>query len=219
MGVSNRCIALLGGSFDPVHNGHVALGEYFARLLMPDELRIIPTGNPWQKQSLQATPEHRLAMVRLAFEGLPVPVTVDDQEIRRNAPTFTLDTLRAIRAELGPEVSISFLLGADQLQQLHTWKDWRQLFDHAHLCAASRPGFALDAQHLPPEIAHEFARRAATPEQIRSMPHGLTYLATNLAVDISATQIRTALECGQPAGSLIPPRVLDYIRQHHLYTA
>ena len=215
--MNRRSIAVLGGSFDPVHNGHVALGSYFAKLLVPDELRVIPAGQPWQKNSLQTAPAHRVAMVRRAFDGLAVPVTVDEQEIRRDSATYTIDTLRAIRTELGPDASIAFLIGADQLQQLHTWKEWQRLFDHAHICAASRPGFAIDAAHMPAEVSREFARRAATPEQIRNTPHGLTCLATNLSVDISATQIRNAFEHGECASSLIPPGVLDYIKQHHLY--
>ena len=212
-----RCIGLLGGSFDPVHNGHVALGSYFAKLLVPDELRVIPAGRPWQKQGLQTAPEHRVEMARRAFRQLAIPVTIDEQEIRREGATYTIDTLRALRAGIGPEVSIAFLMGADQLQQLHTWKDWRALFDHAHLCAASRPGFALDAAHMAPEVAREFARRAATAEQIRGTPDGLAFLATNLSVDISATQIRAAFQGGGDPGPLIPPGVLDYIKQHHLY--
>jgi nicotinate-nucleotide adenylyltransferase len=212
-----RCITVLGGSFDPVHNGHLALGSYFARLLAPDELRVVPAGRPWQKQV--ATPaQHRLAMVERAFEGFTVAVTIDQQEIRRERATYTIDTLRALREELGPEVSIAFLLGADQLQQLHTWKEWRSLFDYAHLCAASRPGFALDDTHVPPEVRREFTQRAATPQQIRETPHGLAYLAENLSVDISATQIRIALERGGDTAMLLPPRVLDYINQRHLYT-
>ncbi|MES2538880.1 MAG: nicotinate-nucleotide adenylyltransferase [Pseudomonadota bacterium] len=212
-----RCIALLGGSFDPVHNGHVALGAYFAKLLVPDELRIIPAGNPWQKHGLQATGEQRVAMVERAFDRQSVPVFVDQQEIRRGTATYTIDTLRSLREELGPDVSIAFLMGADQLHQLHTWGDWQHLFDYAHLCAASRPGFTMDASHLPAQVAREFERRRGTPEQIRNTPHGLTYLASNLAVDVSATEIRSALQRGERPESLIPARVLDYIEQHHLY--
>lgn len=215
--MTRRCIALLGGSFDPVHNGHVALGEYFARLLMPDELRIIPAGNPWQKHGLQASAHDRVEMVRRAFDRQSVPVTIDQQEIRRETATFTIDTLRAVRAELGPQASIVFLLGADQLHHLHSWQEWQTLFDHAHLCAASRPGFAIDALHLPADVAHEFTRRAGTPDQIRNTPHGLTCLASNLAVDVSSTEIRSALQRGERPASLIPARVLDYIEQHHLY--
>lgn len=217
MDVNRRCIALLGGSFDPVHNGHVALGAYFSKLLCPDELRIIPAGNPWQKDRLQASPDDRVEMLRRAFERQAMPVTIDQQEIRRQTVTYTIDTLRAIRAEVGADASIAFLIGADQLQHFDTWKDWRQLFDHAHICAASRPGFVTDIAQMPAEVAREFTRRAATPEQIRNTPHGLTHVATNLAVDISATEVRAALQRGEQPDSLIPPAVLDYIKSHHLY--
>ncbi|RZI43684.1 nicotinate-nucleotide adenylyltransferase [Herbaspirillum sp. HC18] len=212
-----RCVALLGGSFDPVHNGHIALGGYFAKLLVPDELRVIPAGRPWQKQGLQTAPEHRAEMARRAFTPLAVPIVIDEQEIRREGATYTIDTLRTLREELGPETSIALLIGADQLQQLQTWKEWRALFNYANICAASRPGFDIGAAHVNEEVAREFARRAATPGQIRSTPHGLTYLATNLSVDISATQIRAGLEHRADVGALIPPTVLDYIKQHHLY--
>jgi nicotinate-nucleotide adenylyltransferase len=212
-----RCIAVLGGSFDPVHYGHVALGGYFAKLLFPDQLRIIPAGNPWQKNKLRGTPQDRVEMIRLAFDSQAVPVNIDQQEILRQDTTYTIDTLRAIRAEVGPEVSVAFLIGADQLQQLNTWKDWQQLFDYAHICAASRPGFAVDPAHVPADVAREFGRRAASPEQIRATPQGLAYFATNLAVDISSTEVRAALLRGDQPHSLIPSGVLDYIKLHHLY--
>jgi nicotinate-nucleotide adenylyltransferase len=215
--VTRRCVALLGGSFDPVHNGHIALGEYFVKLLLPDELRIIPTGNPWQKHGLQASAQDRVAMVQLAFDRQTVPVTIDRQEIERNTATYTIDTLRSVRTELGPEVSLLFLLGADQLQHLNTWEGWQELFNYAHICAASRPGFEIDASHVPEVVTNEFARRAGTPQQLRATTHGLTYIASDLAVDISATEIRSVLQCGRRPDSLIPARVLDYIKLHHLY--
>ncbi|HAT32097.1 MAG TPA: nicotinate-nicotinamide nucleotide adenylyltransferase [Janthinobacterium sp.] len=212
-----RCVALLGGSYDPVHNGHVALGAYFAELLRPDSLRVIPAGAPWQKDTIQASPAQRTEMARLAFAGLPLPVLLDCQEIERDAPTYSIDTLRQVRAELGPHTSLVFLMGADQLQRLDTWRDWQQLFDYAHFCVAARPGFALNGPEVPPAVADAFARRLGTLEHIRNTPHGLTYLAKDFAVDISATQIRAALQRGDTANSLISPLVLDYIEQHHLY--
>ncbi len=209
---------MLGGSFDPVHNGHVALGEYFVKLFAPDSLRVIPAGNPWQKDGLQASAQDRVEMLHCAFDKQTLPIQFDLQEIRRDTATYTIDTLRAIRAEVGAETSLMFLIGADQLQHLDTWQEWRQLFDYAHICAASRPGFAIDATQVSPAVTAEFARRAGTPEQIRNTPHGLSYLAENLAVDISATEIRAALNRGERPETLVPRGVLDYIEQHHLYT-
>ncbi|SNS41334.1 nicotinate-nucleotide adenylyltransferase [Noviherbaspirillum humi] len=215
--MSRPCIAVLGGSFDPVHNGHVALGGYFARLLFPDTLRLIPAGNPWQKQPLEASAEDRIAMLKLAFRGLPVPVVIDEQEIRRQGATYTIATLKSLRAELGTDAAIAFLIGADQLQRLDTWVEWESLFDLAHICAAARPGFSVDEAHLPQAVRREFARRAGTPQQLRDTPHGLTYLAGNLDIDIAATDIRAALRRGEAPAALIPGAVLDYIKSHHLY--
>lgn len=212
-----RCIAVLGGSFDPVHNGHIALAAYFVQHLSPDELRIIPAGNPWQKNNLRVPAADRVAMLQCAFDEQKIPVAIDQQEIQRHTATYSIDTLRAIRAEVGPEASIVFILGADQLQQLHTWKEWQRLFDYAHICAASRPGFSVDAQHMPAAVAQEFLHRTGTLTQIRSTPHGLTYLASDLAVDGSSTEIRAALQRGTRPDSLVPRAVLDYIEQHHLY--
>lgn len=213
----HRCIVLLGGSFDPVHNGHVALADYFVHLLQPDELRIIPAGNPWQKHGLQAPGDDRVEMVKRAFIAQDVPVSIDRQEIERANATYTIDTLRAVRAELGQNVSLVFLIGADQLLHLNTWQQWEQMFDYAHICAASRPGFAIDVGHVPQDVIQQFTSRAATPEQIRATPHGMACLATDLEVDISATAIRAALQRGERPDALVPAGVLDYIEQHHLY--
>ena len=212
----NRCIALLGGSFDPVHNGHVALGAHFAALLQADELRVIPA-LPWQKTALVATPEQRVAMLQLAFQSLPCKVTIDRQELDRGTATYTIDTLRAIRTGTGPQASLVFLMGADQLQRFDTWHDWRSLFDLAHFCVAARPGFELDARHIPSAVALEFQRRLAGPAELHAQPSGLTYIDASLALDVSATGIRAALQRGQEPDSLIPGVVLDYIEQHNLY--
>lgn len=215
--MTQRCIALLGGSFDPVHVGHVSLARHFYQLLTPDELRIIPVGNPWQKGGLQASDKDRVAMIRCAFDTERMPVSIDLQEIQRHTATYTIDTLKAIRAEFGAQASIVFLIGADQLQHLNTWHQWQQLFDYAHICAASRPGFGTDASQIPSQVSDELKRRAATPEQIRSKPCGLMYLANDLAVEISATNIRSALQRGEKPELLVPATVLDYIESQHLY--
>lgn len=211
-----HCVTLLGGSFDPVHLGHVALAAEFTRLLQPDALRVIPA-RPWQKSALQATDAQRLAMLELAFAESTVPVEIDTQELDRDGATYTVDTLRLLRAELGDDASLVFLIGADQLQRLDTWRDWRALFELANLGVAARPGFSLADAALPPAVVQELAPRRASPEQLRATPRGLVHVADTLAVDVSATEIRSALLAGSEANSLLPSRVLDYIQQHHLY--
>ncbi|MES2129274.1 MAG: nicotinate-nucleotide adenylyltransferase [Pseudomonadota bacterium] len=208
-------LAVLGGSFDPVHKGHVALAARFTALLEPASLRIIPAGCPWQKGGLQASAQQRIAMLELAFGAAGLPCQVDRQEVERGAPTYSIDTLRALRAELGTDASIVFLIGADQLQHLDSWRHWQDLFELAHFGVAARPGFALDA--LPPAVAMEVQRRQGSLAQLKNTPSGHLYLAGDLAVDVSATAIRAALQRGEAANSLIPPVVLDYIQQHNLY--
>lgn len=211
------CVALLGGSFDPIHDGHVALAELYQRKLSPDQLRIVPAGCPWQKGALRASDAQRVAMVELAFGAAGLDVALDRQELERGAPTFTIDTLRNVRAELGEAASIVFLIGADQLRRLDTWRDWRELFELAHIGVATRPGFALDDATLPAAVETEFTRRLGSLDELRNTPSGRCHLAQELAVDVSATAIRAALQRGERANSLIAPVVLDYIEQHNLY--
>lgn len=221
--MNERCVLLLGGSFDPVHEGHLALARYFGTLLHPDELRLLPAGQPWQKPGMSTPAADRIAMLRLAFADWPVPVAIDEQEIRRAGPSYAIDTLRALRAEFGDQTSLVMALGADQWLNLHTWRDWRQLFGLAHLCVAARPGVDLQAQTLDPEVGAQLARRLGSPSQLRQSPHGLVHLATRLAVDVSSTAIRAELGrsgTGAADGALagqVPGAVLDYIRHHHLY--
>ena len=215
------CIALLGGSFDPVHAGHVALAALFQQLLQPEQLRIVPAGNPWQKAPLHANAADRIAMLDLAFEAAKLPIVIDRQEIERDGPSFTIDTLRSVRAEVGPAASVVFLMGADQLMHLDTWRDWRELFALAHIGVAARPGYSLAAASLPPAVAETISVRQGSLDQLRTTPSGKVFLAETLAVDISATQIRAALREQDSVAleprSLIPPVVLDYIQQHQLY--
>jgi len=216
----NACVALLGGSFDPVHHGHVALARLFCALLQPSELRVLPA-KPWQKASLQASDADRVAMLERAFKETGLPVVIDQRELVRGTATYTVETLRGLRAELGPQASIVFLMGADQLQNLDSWREWQQLFELANIGVAARPGYTLDQQALPPAVVRELAPRLAPPEQVRIRPAGLVCLAHTLAVDISATQVRALLRGGSEertdVNSLVPPVVLDYIQQHHLY--
>jgi nicotinate-nucleotide adenylyltransferase len=210
-------VLLMGGSFDPVHQGHVAVADYFSRLLAPDSLRLLPAGDPWQKPPLKTSAADRVAMLRLAFEGLPVPVVIDEQEIRRGGGSYTIDTLRSLRAELGNEASLAWIIGADQLAHFNTWREWRALFDLAHFCVAARPGYAMDRAQLPPEVATAFSQRMGTAAQMRDCAHGLALFASNLSFDMSSTEVRAALARGELPTRSLPPTVLDYIKQHHIY--
>jgi nicotinate-nucleotide adenylyltransferase len=148
-----------------------------------------------------------------------VPIVIDSQEIEREGATYAIDTLRALRNELGDEVALVMLLGADQLLNLHTWRDWQKLFDLANFCVATRPGFDISAEALNHAVAEALIRRRASPTQLRATPHGLIYLANDLAMAVSSTAVRQALAENNPQAleGLLPPPVLDYIQHHHLY--
>ena len=212
-----NCIVILGGSFDPVHNGHIALCEYFAKELRPDEIRLIPVGHPWQKERLLSDAEHRIEMLHRAFASQNFPIRIDRQEIDRVGPTYTIDTLRNLRAHFGIQASLVFLLGADQLKGFNTWKNWQHLFDYAHFCSVTRPGYSLRSFQLPKLVADAFISRSGSLEDIRNTPCGFTHLSNDLAIDVSATDIRAAVRHGETADLQVPPAVLDYIKQSHLY--
>ena len=223
MGLTNnntRCVLVLGGSFDPIHLGHVALASCLTRRLQPDELRLIPAGQPWQKSALTATSEQRVSMLKLAFEDWKdCPITIDEQEIQRaeqQQSSYTIDTLKQLRAECGADTSIIFAMGADQLQNLHTWHQWRDLFELANLCVAARPGYSLKI--VSQEVAKEWHERLTSAEDMRHQPNGTTMIEPALAVDVSATQLRTELKQHNPTMRLlVPHKVLDYIQQHSIY--
>lgn len=208
---------LLGGSFDPVHSGHVGLARYFCTLLHPDELRLIPSGRPWQKPDMTTPAVHRIAMLHAAFDGWPTPICIDEQEIQREGPSYMIDTLRDLRIKSGRDTSLALILGADQLINLHTWHEWPALFDEAHLCIAARPGFTMEEAALDKAVAAQINRRLASADQLRETPSGLVCIATQLALAVSSTTIRKAIAQNDNTEGMLPGPVLDYIQQHHLY--
>ena len=217
--MTRSCLAILGGSFDPVHNGHLAAAEFICRGLQPTQLRLVPTGMSRQKLAARAIPEHRMAMLSLAFRDLAdrVRLVIDDQEIRRaevGIASYSVDTLVNIRYEYGADAALVLVIGADQFLQLQTWKDWEQLFDLAHIVVVSRPGADLDG--LDDRVAYEFGRRRTSLEEMKNSPAGHTCLWDTLDLDISSTGIREEL-AAQIKPAAVPANVLDYILQHHLY--
>lgn len=210
-------IVVLGGSFDPPHDGHVAVAHYLAILFIPDELRILPAGNPWQKAPLLAAASHRVEMAKLAFRGFAVPVRIDTRETIRPGPTYTVETLRELRAELGGDTALVLAMGADQLMRLNTWRDWRSIFELAHVCIVPRPGFSTAPSALPEEIRTEVERRLAPAPQLRFAAAGLCCIGANLSLDVSATDIRRRMQAGSFAELPVPSAVLDYIQHHQLY--
>ena len=190
-------VGLFGGTFDPVHNAHVALAHAALSGLALDEVRWVPTGHSWQKDR-RATPAlHREAMVRLAMGGEPRFV-LDRIELERAGPSYTLDTVRQLHAA-EPGTEWVLIIGQDQYAGLHTWRDWPELLALVTLAVANRPG-----------------QRAAPPAEVLAHPHRAVPLAM---LDISATDIRQRVAAGADISHLVPPQVARYIETHRLYRA
>ena len=217
-----RRIGLFGGTFDPIHDGHLALARRFAGVLALHELVLLPAGQPYQKASVSSA-AHRLAMTRLAAEQLTIAgtvVSVATDEVERDRPTYTVDTLALWREKVGESASLCYLIGGDQLVRLDTWNRWPQLFDHAHICAESRPGFDVQDIGSAP-LREAIGQRRAPANVLAQSSRGHILIDEALAIDISATEIREHLRgrlaARDPSAERVPENVWHYIQQHHLY--
>ncbi len=211
-------LGILGGTFDPPHVGHLALARLCIDHLQLDELLWIPTGQSWQKGNDVTPAADRLAMTELAAAALadaPARVHTSRMEVDRAGPSYTIDTVRQLREQVGPAASLAWLMGADQLLRLHTWHGWEDLLGYVHLCVATRPGFALDQLDGP--VRDALAQRRADAHLIQSTPSGRMWIDQTLAVDLSSTALRQRLAAGQRADDQLPPGVAHYIATHGLY--
>lgn len=208
-------IGIFGGTFDPVHLAHLRLARAFRDELGLDQVRLIPAGQPYHRSARpQASAAQRLAMLEAALAGEPGLVS-DAREIRRPRHAYTVETLEELRAELGAQTELWFLIGADSLEKLHGWHRWPQLLQLANLAVAIRPGF--DAARLDPAVAAHWQARQVSDFSNRT-PSGTIRALALPPITLSATDIRQQLATGQDCSALLSPPVLAYIRQHRLYT-
>ena len=211
----NVC-GILGGTFDPVHLGHVALADAALCALPLREVLWLPSGDPGHRASPVASTEQRLAMLRLATSGDP-RFRIDAAELESNQPTYTVNSLARLRAQLGTRQPLVLLLGADSFLSLPTWLRWRELFELAHIAVADRPGHRADRPQMPEELAEEVERRSASGERLAASAAGGIARFDMPPLDISASAVRAALAAGQDAAHLLPGAVLAYIETHRLY--
>ncbi|HEX7043845.1 MAG TPA: nicotinate-nucleotide adenylyltransferase [Burkholderiales bacterium] len=207
-------IGLLGGTFDPVHYGHLRPAHEVCRRLALAELRLVPAAQPPHRRPPLATPEQRLRMVELAVAEFP-GLVADDREVRRGGVSYTVPTLEALRAELGPRVPLCFVLGADAFAGLPSWHRWEALFELAHLVVMERPGAPLVREALPVWAA---SRLCASPDALAGRRSGSIALLPVTQYDISATRLREIIaRGGTPSFDEIPRAVWEYIQRHNLY--
>ncbi len=212
-------IGLLGGTFDPIHFGHLRLAEELAEELQLDQVRFIPAGQPPHRGQPRASAQQRLDMVQLAVAGNPRFV-VDAREVERAAPSYSVDTLAELRAELPPATPLVLFMGGDAFLGLTTWHDWRRLFDLAHIAVAHRPGYSLASwEDVLPDPLRKLltTRRCEQTADILEKPAGRVFLHTITQLDISASQIRDRALRGKSLRYLSPDSIIDYITENTLY--
>jgi nicotinate-nucleotide adenylyltransferase len=196
---SARRIGVFGGAFDPPHVGHVALAAAAVDQLALDQLLILPTGQAWHKARALSPNLHRLAMAQRAFAAVP-GAKVDERELRRAGPTYTVDTLRELQAEF-PGARLLLVIGADQAEALHSWHQSAEIGRLATICIAARA--------RPVDAAAEF--------DASNLPHA-DYEPVELPpMPVSATEVRARVAARQPIDHLVPAGVARYIDQHFLY--
>jgi nicotinate-nucleotide adenylyltransferase len=211
-------IGLLGGSFDPIHFGHLQLARDALTQLRLAEVRFVPAGQPWQK-AVATDAAHRAHMVELAIRG-ERGFSLDMHEIERHGPTYTIDTLRALRRALGAETPLVLIIGGDQMARLDTWHEWQHLLDFAHIAVARRNDAVLTLSWPLQEYYNSHWERS---ERVGERPSGCIVEIDMTPVDASATEIRALLAQAPTAvrnarlAAILPAPVLDYIQANSLY--
>lgn len=216
-------LGVYGGTFDPVHFGHLRPALEIAAALDLDEVRLIPCHQSPHRDAPVVGDAHRLAMLRCAVAA-GGPFAIDDRELRRAGPSYSVDTLAELRAER-PEARLLLFLGGDAFAGFPRWHRWAEILELAHLVISPRPASRaanraadLAGSELPEDAAALLAgRRAACAAQLDAQPAGRIFVQPVTQLDISATQIRALLAAGGDPAYLMPLAVRDYIQQHGLY--
>lgn len=207
-------IGLFGGTFDPIHYGHLRTAIELGEALRLDELRFLPTGNPPHRDTVSASAETRLAMVRAAVADQP-GFTVDDREVRRTGVSYSVDTLTELRAE-NPGRSLCLLLGMDAFLGLPNWHRWNEIFDLAHVVVAHRPGWKAPTQGPLGEAMVD--RGTGSVRELHSHPAGRIYVHAVTQLEISSTELRQLIGAGHDPRYLVPDSVRALLRETGCYS-
>ena len=200
-------IGILGGTFDPIHNGHLHLATEALSRLELEQVQLMPCALPVHRNQPHATAQQRCAMIELALSG-QAGLALNTLEIERDGPSYMIDSLREIHAR--GDVKIALLLGTDAFNGFASWKHPRQILDLAHLVVCNRPGVEPDRDLYPEQ-------RVESPQELSRLAAGAILLLEIGAIDCSSSEVRAALEGGDIPRRWLPPAVADYIETHHLY--
>lgn len=216
--IMQTVIGLLGGTFNPIHFGHLRMAQELAELLNLDEIRFIPSANPPHKLAPEMSMEHRATMVQLAIANNPL-FKFDDRELRRTGASYTIDTLLSLRNELGENTSLVLLMGSDVFTKFNTWHRWQEIIELCHIALVQRPN-AANKEALPKSL-ETFLQNHYT-EHIGDLHESAAGFVTMQAItplEISSTSIRHMLKIKHSAYYLMPENVLDYIKHNQLYNS
>ncbi len=206
-------LALFGGTFDPVHYGHLRCADEARQQLGLKNLYLLPAGTPPHRKPPQATTKQRLEMLQLAQAEFP-RLEIDDRETRRSGPSYMVDTLQELRTEF-LQRPLLLLIGQDAANHLHSWFHWEQLFELAHIVILTRPGAKAEYRS---DLTRQIQRRLSTDVQSLccSEAGGVLYLGVT-SIDVSATSIKSIIRLGRSPQSMLPEVVLNYINENQLY--
>jgi len=207
-------VGILGGTFDPVHNGHLGLARETCRSCGLAQVRLVPVHSPPHRAKPLALPRQRLEMLRLATAG-ETGLCVDDREQKRSGTSYTIDTLRSFRDEYGSR-SLCLILGADAFCSLAGWHQWKQLIEYAHFIVARRPG-TRNAMGDPGLVEMYNERLTTALQDLSAYPAGKIYEVDITERDISSSRIRALIGQGREVDGLLPGNVISYIRTEGLY--
>ncbi|MFP1725597.1 nicotinate-nucleotide adenylyltransferase [Lonsdalea quercina] len=207
--------AYFGGTFDPIHFGHLRPVAALAAEVGLQQVVLLPNNVPPHREQPEANAHQRKDMAALAIANNPL-FRIDDRELRRETPSYTIETLEALRQEAGPTAPLAFIIGQDSLLTLHLWHRWQEILSYCHLLVCARPGYSRTLET--PELQQWLTSHHTTEvSQLHQHPHGLIYLANTPLLPISATEIRQRRQQGRDCSDLLPAPVLNYIDTHGLY--
>lgn len=211
----NQLQALFGGTFDPVHYGHLKPVEALANLIGLSQVIIMPNNVPPHRPQPEASSLQRKTMIQRAIADKPL-FRLDERELQRDTPSWSSQTIQAWREEQGPARPLAFIIGQDSLLSFPTWHRYETILDHCHLLVCRRPGYP---QQMSDEASQQWLEQHLTHriDDLHALPAGKIFLAETPWLNISATLIRERLSRGEACDDLLPESVLDYIKQQGLY--
>lgn len=213
-------IGIYGGTFDPIHYGHLRIAEELLDMISLKRIIFVPSGAPRLRATPVAARNHRSNMVHLAIRDNSM-FSLDEREVNRPGISTTIESLREYQCELGDSTALCFILGMDAFVKINQWHNWHELFNQCHMIIVARPGYTFinDYQLLPADIKKEFfSRRVLDANDLGLQTSGFIYTARTSLLEISASHIRSLIYAGRSIRYLLPENVSDYIKSNCLYT-